>query len=221
MNPFRFLVNHNKQDSFVNSLRKKRFDLLKKDIDALIAAKGSVRILDIGGEKAYWDHIGWNNVHADICLLNLHPPDADPGPGFRYIQGNALQLPFEKNEFDLVFSNSVIEHVGSWKNQQRFADEVRRVSDKYIIQTPSFWFPLEPHSLIPFFQFIPHRLRAFLIMNFNINYFPKASTYQEALRVSHSTRMLTRHQFARLFPDATLQTERLFGLSKSYTAIRL
>jgi hypothetical protein len=62
-----------------------------------------------------------------------------------------------------------------------FADEVRRISSRYIIQTPSFWFPLEPHSLIPLFQFIPHFLRAFPIMWFNINYFPRAGSYAEAL----------------------------------------
>jgi hypothetical protein len=115
----------------------------------------------------------------------------------------------------------VIEHVGSYENQQIFANEVRRVSDKYIIQTPSLWFPLEPHSLLPLFQFLPHSFRALLIMTFNINYFPKATTYKAAIIVSHSTLMFTHKRFKKLFPEAEIQVERFLGIPKSYTAIKL
>ena len=96
-------------------------------------------------------------------LLNL-PPETKDIPGFRFIAGTAINLPYQAGDFDLIYSNSVIEHVGSKQNQEKFSEEVHRVCDKYIVQTPSLWFPLEPHSLIPLFQFIPHALRAFLIM---------------------------------------------------------
>ena len=135
--------------------------------------------------------------------------------------GNGLSLEYKKGEVDLIFSNSVIEHVGSYANQQIFAGEVRRVSDKYIVQTPSIWFPLEPHSLIPLFQFLPHPIRALLIMTFNINYFPKAKTYKAAIKVSHSTLMFTHKRFKQLFPEAEIQVERFLGIPKSYTAIKL
>jgi hypothetical protein len=135
--------------------------------------------------------------------------------------GNGLALEYKKGDVDLIFSNSVIEHVGSYENQQIFANEVMRVSDKYIIQTPSLWFPLEPHSLLPLFQFLPHPIRALLIMTFNINYFPKAKTYKEAITVSHSTLMFTHKRFKQLFPDAEIQVERFLGIPKSYTAIKL
>ncbi|MDP3392440.1 methyltransferase domain-containing protein [Sediminibacterium sp.] len=215
-------VNHQKEDSFVNQLRKKRFALLKDQIEQLIAQKGHIKILDIGGETDYWKYIGWKNEHCTIYLLNLStaPGQADV-PGFVRVTGSALELPFEPGDVDLIFSNSVIEHVGSYANQSIFAKEVRRVCHKYIIQTPSWWFPLEPHSLIPFFQYLPHAIRAFLIMRFNINYFPKKSTYQEALAVSHSTLMFTRSRFQQLFPEATLHTETLFGIPKSYTVVKM
>jgi hypothetical protein len=135
--------------------------------------------------------------------------------------GNGLGLAYQKGDVDLIFSNSVIEHVGSYENQQIFADEIRRVSDKYIVQTPSLWFPLEPHSLLPLFQFLPHPIRALLIMTFNINYFPKAKTYKAAIIVSHSTLMFTHNRFKQLFPDAEIQVERFLGIPKSYTAIKL
>jgi hypothetical protein len=223
MNFGKYFVDHTKSDSFVNKLRKKRFSLLENRIKYLALKKEKIDILDIGGDISFWKHVGWKSEKCHICLLNLYENKIEEkdSPNFHTIVGNALSLPFQKGQFDLIFSNSVIEHVGSKKNQQIFAEEVKRVSDKYIIQTPSLWFPLEPHSLIPFFQFIPHRLRALLIMNFNINYFPKKSSYKEALEVSKSTLMFSKKEFRKLFPDAEIQVERLFGLPKSYTAIKL
>lgn len=223
MRLFQLWVNHDKQDSFVNRLRKKRFALLENRIKELAAKKETFQILDLGGDIGYWEHVGWNSDNCRVTLLNLYPNPVEQKDAahFRSMVGNALDLPFYPGEFDLVFSNSVIEHVGSYENQQIFAAEVTRVCNRYIIQTPSFWFPLEPHSLIPFFQFIPHKIRALLIMAFHINYFPKKKTYREALAVSKSTLMLTRKQFHALFPDAEIQVEKLFGIPKSYTVIKL
>jgi 2-polyprenyl-3-methyl-5-hydroxy-6-metoxy-1,4-benzoquinol methylase len=215
---FNSFINHSNPDSFVNSLRKKRFRRIREIIEELIAERGSVKVLDIGGEIAYWRNMGWQNNAATIYLLNLDPVDyKEQQEGYIQVQGNALKLPYEMGEFDLVFSNSVIEHVGSEANQKIFANEVRRISSNYIIQTPSFWFPLEPHSMIPFFQFIPHSIRAVLIMVFNINYFPKTKSYQEAIKVSKNTLMLTRSGFQKLFPEAAIEVEYLYGIPKSYS----
>jgi len=222
MSFFKRFVNHDIDGSFVNRMRKKRFSYLQSRIENKILEKGSLKILDIGGEYAYWQHLGWKNENCTIYLLNLNlPPETKDIPGFRFIAGTAINLPYQAGDFDLIYSNSVIEHVGSKQNQEKFSEEVHRVCDKYIVQTPSLWFPLEPHSLIPLFQFIPHALRAFLIMWFNINYFPKAKTYQEALQVSKSTLMLTKKEFRKLFPDAEIYVEKLYGIPKSYTAIKL
>lgn len=222
MSIFKILVNHHKKDSFVNRLRHKRFSQFRDKLQSLGETKEVYRILDIGGDVSYWKHMGWNDPKSRICLLNLYENKIDKEDEliFSSVVGDATALPFAPGEFDLVFSNSVIEHVGSWENQQKFAAEVQRIATRYIIQTPSLWFPLEPHSLIPFFQFIPHKLRAHLIMRFDINYFPRASNYDDALKVSKSTLMFTKNRFRKLFPDAEITTERLFGLPKSYTVIK-
>ena len=219
---FKLLVNHHKKNSFVNQFRQKRFELLKNGIEKLIQ-KDNFKILDIGGDIQYWKNIGWQHPSCQIHLLNLYAseiPQSDVNK-FSSSVGNGLALEYKKGDVDLIFSNSVIEHVGSYENQQIFANEVRRVSDKYIIQTPSLWFPLEPHSLLPLFQFLPHSFRALLIMTFNINYFPKATTYKAAIIVSHSTLMFTHKRFKQLFPEAEIQVERFLGIPKSYTAIKL
>ena len=219
---FKLLVNHHKKNSFVNQFRQKRFELLKNGIEKLIQ-KDHFKILDIGGDIQYWKNIGWQHPACKIHLLNLYESIVPENETHQFSSsvGNGLSLEYKKGEVDLIFSNSVIEHVGSYANQQIFAGEVRRVSDKYIVQTPSIWFPLEPHSLIPLFQFLPHPIRALLIMTFNINYFPKAKTYKESIKVSHSTLMFTHKRFKQLFPEAEIQVERFFGIPKSYTAIKL
>ena len=219
---FKLLVNHHKKNSFVNQFRQKRFELLKNGIEKLIQ-KDHFKILDIGGDIQYWKNIGWQHPACKIHLLNLYESKVPENETDQFSSsvGNVLSLEYKKGEVDLIFSNSVIEHVGSYANQQIFAGEVRRVSDKYIVQTPSIWFPLEPHSLIPLFQFLPHPIRALLIMTFNINYFPKAKTYKEAIKVSHSTLMFTHKRFKQLFPEAEIQVERFLGIPKSYTAIKL
>ncbi|MCE2656521.1 MAG: class I SAM-dependent methyltransferase [Sediminibacterium sp.] len=219
---FKLLVNHHKKNSFVNQFRQKRFELLKNGIEKLIQ-KDHFKILDIGGDIQYWKNIGWQHPACKIHLLNLYESKVPENETHQFSSsvGNGLSLEYKKGEVDLIFSNSVIEHVGSYENQQIFAGEVRRVSDKYIVQTPSIWFPLEPHSLIPLFQFLPHPIRALLIMTFNINYFPKAKTYKEAIKVSHSTLMFTHKRFKQLFPEAEIQVERFLGIPKSYTAIKL
>jgi len=219
---FKLLVNHHKKNSFVNQFRQKRFELLKNRIEKLIQ-KDHFKILDIGGDIQYWKNIGWQHPACKIHLLNLYESKVPENETHQFSSsvGNGLSLEYKKGEVDLIFSNSVIEHVGSYANQQIFAGEVRRVSDKYIVQTPSIWFPLEPHSLIPLFQFLPHPIRALLIMTFNINYFPKAKTYKAAIKVSHSTLMFTHKRFKQLFPEAEIQVERFLGIPKSYTAIKL
>jgi len=219
---FKLLVNHHKKNSFVNQFRQKRFELLKNGIEKLIQ-KDHFKILDIGGDIQYWKNIGWQHPACKIHLLNLYESKVPENETDQFSSsvGNGLSLEYKKGEVDLIFSNSVIEHVGSYANQQIFAGELRGFSDKYIVQTPSIWFPLEPHSLIPLFQFLPHPIRALLIMTFNINYFPKAKTYKAAIKVSHSTLMFTHRRFKQLFPEAEIQVERFLGIPKSYTAIKL
>ena len=214
-------VNHKSPGSFVNKMRKKRFVKIQAEIEKLISQKGNIKILDIGGEIDYWKNIGWQNNNCTIYLLNLKTVEK-PNllPGFYHVTGNALDLPYQFGEFDLIFSNSVIEHLGSKENQLQFAESVKQLCNHYIIQTPSVWFPVEPHSLLPFFQFIPHSIRAYLIMWFDINYFTKATTYDDAVTVSKSTIMFTKKRFTKLFPEATIEIERLLGIPKSYTVFK-
>ena len=114
-----------------------------------------MRVLDIGGTASIWKHI---DVPLSVTCLNLHSPDKDRGcegpHKFSFLVGDGCSIPqFNPGDFDLVFSNSVIEHVGNYAKQQSFASEVLRLSTDYWIQTPHKWFPVEVHCGIPFWWF--------------------------------------------------------------------
>ena len=76
-------------------------------------------------------------------------------PKARYVQGDALALPFEDGSFDVVFSNAVIEHVGGEEEQRRFVAEALRVGRRAFITTPNRWFPIEVHTRLPLVHWLP------------------------------------------------------------------
>ena len=77
-------------------------------------------------------------------------------PQVRTVQADGRELPFADHEFDLGFSNAVVEHVaGGRDGQRRFVHELCRVADRVFVTTPNRWFPLEVHTLLPFVHWLP------------------------------------------------------------------
>ena len=121
-------------------------------------------------------------------------------------------FPFGDNTFDVVFSNSTIEHVGDLNKQKLFALEVERVGQKHFIQVPSYWFIFEPHAQIPFFQFMPDNLKKIVVNIYN------RSTYSVEELVS--IRLLKKSEIKSLFPHSRIVTERFLFMPKSYYIIK-
>lgn len=207
-------------DSFVNKMRSRRFDHFQMCMKQL-PSKSKYSILDIGGTYSYWKLMGGEKDETrNITLLNLQQsPIPENAVGFSQIEGDIRNININWSEYDVVFSNSVIEHLGSYTAMSEFADRICSSGVPYYIQTPSFWFPLEPHCHLPFFQFLPRLVRAWMIWNFSINYFPRGRTYRDCLAVSDSTILLSKKKLKRLFPQAQIICEKFIKLPKSYTAI--
>jgi hypothetical protein len=137
------------------------------------------------------------------------------------IQGNACSLDqISNNHYDIAFSNSVIEHVGMWSDMKAMAMEVRRVARRYLVQTPYYWFPIEPHARTPFLHWLPEPVAYRIVMNFKCGFWTKAQTVDDAVSTVQSARLLDRRQFQALFPDAELRLERFIGITKSLIAVR-
>jgi len=179
------------------------------------------RVLDVGGTLDIWAQCP---VRPRLVLLNA-PRAGEVGafPGDTdVVFGDGRRLPFPDHSFDLVFSNSVIEHVGDAASQMQFANEIRRVGKRYWVQTPDRWFPVEQHLWTPFVHYLPRDWQRTLV--------PRVSVWRMLVRVRddqrryyfghylNDVRLLSQRELRRLFPEAKIIRERFLGFSKSLIA---
>ncbi len=199
-------------------LRRKRFDWFLRMIEG---QNKVLEVLDVGGTEEFWMSMGFDRFQdCHITLLN-RSATASRLPNVTSVVGDARELSeFEDNAFDIVFSNSVIEHVGDSMDQRRMADEIRRVGKAYYVQTPNRYFPVEPHFQTPFFQFMPEWLQVWLLSHFSLGFFPRAKDKQQARYWARGIHMLNRKSFQQLFADGEVVAERFCGFCKSFIAIR-
>ncbi len=197
-------------------MRRARFALF---LSLLGNVQGHIKILDIGGTQEFWTLMtGGDPGDVDVTLLNIVHQRVT-SPKFLSAVGDARSMPqFKHNQFDVVFSNSVIEHVGGYDEQRRMASEVMRVGKRYWVQTPNKRFPLEPHFLFPFFQYLPAALRAQMVHRFDVGWYKRIPDLAAARAEVDSIQLLTRRRFEALFPGATIHSEKLAGLTKSFVA---
>src|SRR5690606_34422993 len=124
---------------------------------ALMDVSPETRVLDIGGTPYNWRLA---IVRPRVALATLGDTPAALPADMAYIRADATALPFADASFDIVYSNSVIEHLSTPKRQAAMAREVRRVGRRYFVQTPDLLFPVEPHLLTPLIHYVPRRVRA-------------------------------------------------------------
>lgn len=212
----------------MNRFRRRRLSLFRRYLEQI--PKDHVTILDIGGRKLFWrDTPFWENSRYTILLLN-------PGEGedvesaecrldasnIEKRVGDARDLSAWQGEsIDIVFSNSVIEHVGGLPNQMKMASEIERLGCPYFIQTPAKYFPVEPHFRLPFMYLMPLWLKVFLVRRFDLGQFRRRDTPQAALSLIEDIRLLTRKELCAMFPGGRVWKERFLGLTKSYVAVSL
>jgi SAM-dependent methyltransferase len=188
------------------------------------AVRTGQRALDVGcGTGALTSRLvellGPGNVSAvdpdpdalEICRARLPAVDARLAA--------AESLPFRDGEFDVVFSNSVIEHVGGHERRQRFADAVHQLSDAHWIQTPYRYFPIEPHWMAPGMQFLPVAARARLVRHWPLAYL-RGKSPETVLRRVLQVELIGRTQFRYYFPDSVIRAETVLGVPKSLIAYR-
>ncbi|MHB8596645.1 MAG: methyltransferase domain-containing protein [Ktedonobacteraceae bacterium] len=194
---------------FITRIREKRFVLFRSLISSL---PRPLTILDVGGEQQFWETMACTDEDLKIVLYNRRPGKVSY-PNFTSMAGDARDIKeFQDGEFDIVFSNSTIEHTGTFDQQRQMAKEVQRLGKRYFVQTPNRYFPIEPHFLLPFFQFLPRRLQLFYFLHFKTvwgdrskgGYFVK------------NLRLLTEKELKLLFPGAKIYKEKFLGLTKSF-----
>jgi len=221
-NVMRRLADQAATGSFSNTRRSRRFEAFAALVDGILEQRdGPVRILDIGGTNSFWEQRGWaGRERVEVVLVNL---EAEPRLYRNIIPraGDATDLrEFADDSFDVVFSNSVIEHLQTRDRQAAMAAEVRRLAPVYWIQTPNFWFPVEPHFLTPAWHYLPVRVRVALLRRRRWGWrgpLPDGSQAEEAVR---EIRLMRRAELTRMFPEAELKRERIGPFVKSFVALR-
>lgn len=208
-------------DVYRNRFRLARFRSFLSIVDQIIAANGSCRVLDVGGRMEHWaalsDLLGDRKVHVTLGNLDVEPVTDSR---FESLQLDACNMSdYTDNAFDLVYSNSVIEHVGNWANQKRMASEIRRVAPRHYVQTPSFWFPIEPHLRMPIIHWLPEPWRVAIVRARACGFYPRAKNADEARTILDDARLLDFQAMTELFPDSKIEREK-YLVTKSLIAIR-
>ncbi len=194
-------------------------------IEEVHIERGPVRVIDVGGSDSYWriipsDFLERNDVSIVVVNLPGTCMPVDHGR-FEFVQGDGCNLEMVDDlSFDIAHSNSVIEHVGEWERMVDLASEISRVAQRYFVQTPNYWFPVEPHFMTPFFHWLPRWQRIWLVRHFSLGQWPRRSTKDDAIAAVDSARLLSRRKLRILFGDAEIVSERFLGLPKSLVAIR-
>lgn len=216
-------------DSLSTKFRQKRDVRLRELISDLAKDRTGLRILDLGGSVEYWRRLGFEFLHSlgvRVVVLNVVETElklqGEVPDLFSAVVGDACNLAEIKDgEFDLVHSNSVIEHVGNWSRMKQFGAEVRRTGRSYYVQTPYFWCPVEPHFYrAPMIHWLPRPLQARVLASFSVTQTGRARSLDAAFDILDGTQLLDRRQMQMAFPDAQITSERIFGMTKSMIAIR-
>jgi len=188
---------------------------------ALLGLDHSTSVLDVGGTPLNWTLL---DVRPRVTLLNIRPERDEGHAGLEYVIGDARQLPFADASFDVVFSNSVIEHVGTREQQRHFAEEVRRVGRRYWVQTPNRWYPIETHLLTPLLHFLPKKLQEKVARRWTLwDLIERPEPDRREFYIEHylnSVCLLTARELRALFPCGQLLRERHLCFTKSLIVAR-
>ena len=192
--------------------------------EQLVRPKADDVVLDVGGYPETWT--ARPQLTRRVDCMNIHDVDwdASSAPDHRITTniGDGCALEHADESYAIVFSNSVIEHVGDWQQQCAFAEEARRVGRNLWIQTPAFACPLEPHYLAPFVHWLPVAIRRRVLRWLTPWGWMEKPSQKKVDATIAFTRLLTKKQMKQLFPDCIILTERLFWiLPKSYVAYRV
>ena len=201
------------------SFRKNRFSRFLIEL----SPKEGEKIIDLGGEPEFWRTA---KISVDVHCINLDKIEFDDSEylvQLRTSSGDCCELSNEQdNSYDLVFSNSVIEHVGDFDRQKKFADTALRLGKKIWIQTPAKCFPIEPHWFALFIHWFPRKYQYLLFRLFALRQrFARVKlTKSEVKAQVDDVRLMTKGELKKIFPDCKIITERFLFIPKSYVVMR-
>ncbi len=203
------LVNPDNPKSVGARMRARRWAMLVAAFPDLEDAK----VLDVGGNPRFWHNAPLHPAH--VTTVNLSPAEADD-PWLTHVVADACEVG-SLGTFDLVFSNSLIEHVGGHQRRLRLAELITASATRYWVQTPYRYCPVEPHFVVPGMQFLPLGTRAAIAARWHAG--PRRLDPDEARTMVEWIELIGIRQLRSYFPQARIEIERLGGVPKSIIAV--
>jgi len=212
-----FLKNadQNNLNSISYKLRNNRKILFLEFISKI---KRPVKILDLGGSEYFWRNLNLINLDdIQILLVNTEYQDVENISNINFINKDVRDLSeYSDKEFDVVHSNSLIEHLSTFDEQKKLADEIQRIGRHYFIQTPNYYFPVEPHFLYPFFQFFSLKKKTELIQKKDLGWYMKQENMDDAEALAASIRLMKKSELKNIFKNPKIYSEKYFLFTKSF-----
>lgn len=178
-----------------------------------------MRVLDLGGTPDAWRLAPVQPTQTVIVNINKRTRKQRVDDGQQVVIGDACDLPGELagERFDLVYSNSLLEHVGGHVQRQKFADTVHDHGLRHWVQTPYRYFPIEPHWVVPAMQWLPFRVRVFIAQHWPYGHITRADKAKAVKKVA-GVELLSVTEMRSYFPQSLVWRERMWGLPKSLVA---
>lgn len=202
-------------DSLGQRSRHRRWQALQR----LFPDLPQLRVVDLGGTVDSWRRAPVAPAH--VTVVNLEAQSPDPDRGIDVVAADACELDPATlpGAPDLVYSNSLLEHVGGHARRAQLAALVDRLAPRYWVQAPYRYFPVEPHWLFPGLQFLPQVARARLVQRWPLGY-ARPADFAAALAAVTEVELPSKTEMAAYFPDATLLLDTVGPLTKSLIAAR-
>jgi hypothetical protein len=206
------LIDPDQAGSFTHRFRQQRNEEFKRRFPDL----AEMRVLDLGGTAISWRVLGLRP--GSVTVVNLGHDEGPCEPWMNIVQADACAGGFGK--YDLVFSNSLMEHLGGHARREQFANVVQESAPSWWVQTPYRYFPIEPHWIFPGFQFLPFRTRVLICQHWNTLHAPARKDAAEAAAEVASVELISATEMRTYFPTSEIWFERIAGIPKSIVAIK-
>lgn len=199
----------------IRPFRKRRMNKFIK----LLHPTPKSTILDVGGTPFNWRLV---KGIEKVTLLNLTIPENVDSDSRRYsfVEGDGTDLKYPDSSFDILFSNSVIEHLSTHENQKKFAAEAGRVGKSLWVQTPAKEFFVEPHFITPFIHYFPKSWQKRLVRNCSVWGLLTRPSQKQIDNIISELRLLSYTEMRELFPECKIIREKFLFFTKSYIAVR-
>ena len=144
------------------------------------APRAGARVADFGvsGHRDHPAHYFFEALYPYTDCLTVLGRESEGArwyseqfPGLTYAECDLRSIPLADQYFDYGICNAVVEHAGTREQQSALIREACRVCKCVMFTTPNKRFPVELHTFLPFFHWLPDRTYRAVLRSLGFGYF--------------------------------------------------